>query len=376
MLAALCGGQPDVVPVAPHWWGNYKFEIAGRDYWLDCWTDGAGMVPVYKAFYERFHPDWFHLHGGYLRRTMGFPSNELRGVQEGERRFLVAPNGVRDEILADQSLASWEEQQPPMPDLSSREAIDEYLARYEQVSVERITEAGLTDHAAQIVREYGDRVFICVHVGAPSLLVYEHDSAGYEQSLMALYDHPEGVKYLLQRRYELALESARAFAAVGIHGWAISEGYSGADTVSPAMYEEFLYPCNRWFFGEVRKLGLVPMVYFCGDVRPLLPLIRESGVGGLIIEESRKTFELDVVEIVKELQGKVCLFGNVDTCELLLHGRPEEVEAAVRTQIEAARYGPFIVSNGSPFAPGTPPANVDAMIAAARRYGRLPLADG
>ncbi|MCU0522779.1 MAG: uroporphyrinogen decarboxylase family protein, partial [Anaerolineae bacterium] len=126
-----------------------------------------------------------------------------------------------------------------------------------------------------------------------------------------------------------------------------------------------------WFFEQISRLGLVPMVYFCGDVRPLVPLIRDSGARGLLIEDNRKTFAFDVVEIVKALQGKVCLFGNIDTTDLLLRGRPSEVEMAVRRQLEAAAYGPFVVANGSPLAPGTPPENVQAMIDAVRRYGRV-----
>ncbi|NLF18917.1 MAG: hypothetical protein GX595_16930 [Lentisphaerae bacterium] len=41
----------------------------------------------------------------------------------------------------------------------------------------------------------------------------------------------------------------------------------------------------------------------------------------------------------------------------------------MRQQLEAAAYGPFVVANGSPLAPGTPPENVQAMIDATRQYG-------
>lgn len=375
MLAALHGQQPDTVPVAPHWWGNYKFEIAGKDYMLDCWTDAEGMLPIYRAFYGRFKPDWFHLSGGYPRSRRGYPSREYRGIREGERMYLVSPDGTRDEILADGNLASHKQHERLVRDLSSpaaiRAAIDEDLAGDWNTKAESIIAAGYTDHAAAIGREYGDHVFICVNVGAPGILAF--GSERYPESLMALYDYPEGVKRLVQRRYEAALEWAKAFASVGVHAWLISEDVAGSDTISPRMYEEILYPVDCWFFEQVSRLGMVPMVYFCGDVRPLLPLIRDSGVRGLLIEDSRKTFTLDVVEIVKDLQGKVCLFGNVDTTDLLLYGRPEEVELAVRQQLQAARYGPFVVANGSPLAPGTPPANVEAMIRAARQYGHYPL---
>ena len=375
MFAAIYGHQPDRVPVAPHWWGNYKFEIAGRDYMLDRWTDGQEMLLVYRAFYERFQSDWFHLSGGYPRIRGAYLSRDYRAIREGGKMYLIAPDGSRDEILADESLASSRAESRSRLDLSSaariRAAIDHELERFRPLTAAEITAAGYTDHAAQIVREYGETVFVVVNVGAPGILAF--GSERYQESLMALYDYPEGVKRLVQRRYESAMEWARAFAAVGVHGWLISEDVAGSDTISPHMYEEFLYPANCWFFEQVNRLGMVPMVYFCGDVRPLVPLVRDSGARVLLIEDSRKTFTLDVVEIVKGLAGKVLLFGNLDTTDLLLHGRPEDVEQAVKEQLRAALYGPFVVANGSPIAPGTPPENVEAMIRATHRHGSCPL---
>ncbi|MHB0858352.1 MAG: uroporphyrinogen decarboxylase family protein [Anaerolineae bacterium] len=372
MLAAIESRQPDIVPVAPHWWGNFKYEIAGREHMLDRWTDGPSMVPVYRTFYERFRPDWFHLSGGYPHTRNGLPSRDFRGVREGARMFLVAPDGSRDEILADESLASGRHRSHTLPDISSADAIDELFERRPPATAEQITAAGYTDHAAAIVREYGDSAFIVVNVGAPGVLTY--GSEHYQKSLMALYDHPEGVKRLAWRRYEAALEHARAFAAVGVHAWLISEDMAGADTLSPRMYEEFLYPVDCWFFEQVSKLGMIPMVYFCGDVRPLIPLIRESGVKGLLVEESRKGFTLDAITLVRELQGQVCLWGNLDTTDLLYRGQPVDIERAVRDQLQAAKEGPFVVANGSPLVPGTPPQNVTAMIQAARAFGAYPLA--
>lgn len=285
--------------------------------------------------------------------------------------FLVAPNGSRDEILPSQHLAS--AQVYDLPDLSSHDAIDEHLARHESTTAAKLIAAGYTDHAAEIVHRYGDDVFVCVHIGAPAIIASQYGSRGYEESLLAIYDCPEGVKYLVRRRYEIRLEWAKAFAKVGVHGLAVSEGYSGADTISPRTYEEFIYPVDCWYFDQVSQLGVIPLVFFCGDIRPLVPLIRESGVRGLLIEDSRKTFALNVIEIAEGLEGKVCLFGNVDTTDLLYHGRPKEIEAAVCAQLRAARVGPFVVANGSPIVPGTPPENVEALIRAARTYGHYPV---
>jgi hypothetical protein len=339
------------------------------------------MVPIYEAFYERFRPDWFHLQIGYPRSRRGFPSSEYHGVLEGDRRYLIAPDGSREEILADKSVVSenkWhEELARNRPDLSSRDSIDEYVARFYSITAEQIIQSGYTDHAAEIVRKRGDQVFVCVHgwepCGPVAFSTGKGSGRAFEDSLLALHDNLPGVKYLLERRYETALEWVKAFASVGVHGWAVSHSFSGSDTVSPRLYRELQYDADCWYFAQVRRYGMIPLVFFCGDVRPLLPLIADSGMAGLMLEDNRKTFEFDVFEITRQLQGKVCLFGNLDTCFLLCEGAPEEVEAAVKAQLEAAHVGPFIVCNGSPIVPGTAPENIDAMIRAARLYGRYPL---
>jgi len=372
LMTALNFGQPDIIPVAPHWWGDYKYEIADKNFWTDCWTDGLSIVPIYAAFYERFRPDWFHLSGGYLRQRRGYPARDYHTERKGERLFLVAPDGHRDEVLADETLASGKATPLSDIDLTSHRAIDDYLLEHEKITAEEIVAAGYTDHAAEIVRRYGDDVFIAVNVGTPGMLVYAGER-GYVKSMLSLYDYPKGVKYLIQRRYELALEQVRAFSQVGVHGWIISEDRAGADTVSPEMYKQFLYEADCVFFAEVKKLGMIPIVYFCGDVMPLLSYIRESGVLGLMVEESRKTFHLDVVEIARKLQGKVCLFGNVNTTDLIFRGTPEEIELAVKLQISASKVGPFVMANGSPLVPGTPPENVEALITATHKWGQYPL---
>ena len=46
----------------------------------------------------------------------------------------------------------------PLPgiDLTSHRAIDEYLLEHEKITAEEIVAAGYTDHAAEIVRRYGN----------------------------------------------------------------------------------------------------------------------------------------------------------------------------------------------------------------------------
>jgi uroporphyrinogen-III decarboxylase len=101
---------------------------------------------------------------------------------------------------------------------------------------------------------------------------------------------------------------------------------------------------------------------------PVLEDLAGIGIRGLLVEETKKGFTLDVATIRAALAGRVCVFGNVDSLELLRHGRAETVEAEVRRQAHGAGPG-FVTANGSPVTPGTPVENVRALLRAARALG-------
>ena len=99
----------------------------------------------------------------------------------------------------------------------------------------------------------------------------------------------------------------------GAHGYAHSVSYFGADLVSPDTYRNLLFPLERDFYREVRRMGLVPIMNFWGNLTPVAELVRDSEAQGLLIDESRKGYVLDVGEIKEILGERVALFGNVSS---------------------------------------------------------------
>ena len=122
---------------------------------------------------------------------------------------------------------------------------------------------------------------------------------------------------------------------------------------------------KRWLYAELREIGLLPIGYWLGDVRPHLHWLNALGMSGLMVEEDRKGFRLDPLEVRRALRPEVCLFGNLDST-VLLRGSPEAIRAEVTHQRRAADAGAFVFASGSPLVRGTPPANIDAYIQAAR----------
>ena len=104
-----------------------------------------------------------------------------------------------------------------------------------------------------------------------------------------------------------------------------------------------------------------------GDINPVIADLKDIKISGLAIEENRKNFKLDAVEIIKKLGDSVCLFGNVDSVNTIMSGNMCDIRKEIDKQSKARKYGNFIFQNGSPIAPGTSKENILEMVNYARR---------
>ncbi len=365
MLAALNCEETDVVPAAPHWWGVYKFEFYGRDpRWAWHALDGHQLAKIDVNFYEHFKPDWFHLDGGVPRSGKNYRIEERDG-----RLFLVHKRtGAQREILPNQNLAPVQDVERDPIELETRDDVDRLMQR-DRARCEDLVEDGYVDHVEEIVRRYGDKVLIAVNVGGPSGVIY---TEGFTKGLVGLFRKPDVMKYLIKKAHEVHLEIAQAYASAGCHAFIASEDRVAGDIIPPKMYEDFFLEAQKYYYHEIRKMGMIPISYYCGNVVPLLGYLKELDIDGLLVEESRKNFIIDVIKVREALEGRICLFGNLDTVSVLWKGSKTEILQAVKDQLQAAPGGGFIAANGSPLAPGTPVENVQFFIKTVRKCGWYP----
>lgn len=333
------------IPVSPHGWGLYKFQLYGL---INGYTDegaaweltGERLAEVDSLFYETFQPDMFHLSAGAPR----IPSDEKRETALREVR---------------QALRSGE---------FTRARIEEWIAlRYQ--NADECTSSGIFDHVGILRRQYGETAFITVNEGNPICEILDpHGPLGFENGLMLLIEEPELMSYFIYRCYEAILPRMEALLHAGASGYIGSETYCGADLVDPALYRSLVFPAHQFFYTRLSQMGLSPICYFLGDIMPLLPDLRRIGIDALMVEESKKGFMLDVDEIYRVLEQSVTLFGNLDSVELLLHGKPDHIRRETEKQIRGKEKA-FVMANGSPIAFDTPRENIIAMIDTAR--GRM-----
>lgn len=346
MLRTLNGINTGQIPVTPHWWGLYKFEISGllKDYSgeAEAWgRSGAELAEIDSYFFEMFRPDMFHL-------TTGAPKfSDSTEVAAEKKRIFDA-----------------------LYELESYSVIDEYIAAFYQ-DKKSVLDSGIFDHVKILSDKYGHESTFFLNEGNPiSWILDPNGCVGFENGLISMLEKPDKMEYLLHHSYKALLPRMEALKQMGADGYIGSETYCSADIMSPELYRGVIFNAQRDFYNAIGKMGLIPITYFLGNIVPLIDDIKGLGVRGLMIEESKKNFNLDVSFIYDKLERVVCLFGNLDSVYIMQNGSREDVIQETIRQTSACNKGAFIMSNGCPLSFTTPPENVSAMIDTARRVNK------
>jgi len=87
-------------------------------------------------------------------------------------------------------------------------------------------------------------------------------------------------------------------------------GYTAAPFVSPACHREMVLPYHKKLFGFFKDYGLPVILHTCGDFRPHLDAIVESGVDCIQTLEAKTG--MNVVTLAEQWKDKLCFMGNID----------------------------------------------------------------
>ncbi len=379
LLSALAGGRPPVTPVAVDYMllylaerieGAYvsayrpRLEREGRvrlDPDEDVEIRAQALLQAHTCFQEQ--DDWLQVSGVPIPGVLG--QREL--VLEGDQVFeLDRAAGERRQLLLDGQESKTEEIRRRLEWTHQlglgQDSLRQELAQHQESSRAARGNMRLVEILAG---EKGDDFFIYAGGSAPFWMLY--DLLGFEGMLTALYDAPKLVFEIMDASLQATLEYAQAFKDAGGHGIRIEECLVSADIISPRMYERFVLPYEERLFEQLRRMELKSILYFCGDVMPRLPALRQLPIDALMVEESKKSFVIEIGEVRASIGPDLCLMGNVDAYGMVEKAAETELVAEVARQVRMAGYdGAFIAGLGSPVTLTTPPERVDLFIRGAR----------
>ena len=181
---------------------------------------------------------------------------------------------------------------------------------------------------------------------------------GINQAMLDVYDDPAFMEKLLDICTETAIRYARAMAAAGAH--ILNTGDSPAMLLGPQKYQKFALPYQQRVFDALQPYGVPTTLHVCGNTTKLLDLMSQSHAHSLELDSA-----VDLPAARRRLPEHITIMGNIDPVGVLLHGRPQDVAASVRTLCaQASQLGRFILASGCTLAPQTPPQNIQALVAA------------
>jgi uroporphyrinogen decarboxylase len=176
------------------------------------------------------------------------------------------------------------------------------------------------------------------------------DIFGMEGALTKMLTHPQVFEAAIARKHAINMQLFERCMQVADDVcdifW-IGDDFAGQHSLlmNPKLWRKLIKPYLAEEVQLARSHGLVVLYHSCGAVSAVLDDLLEIGISGLGVFQTSAS-GMDPHTIAKRFGGRFAFYGGIDVQTLLSFGTPAEVEAQVKTNLEAfAGCGGYILSN-------------------------------
>lgn len=171
---------------------------------------------------------------------------------------------------------------------------------------------------------------------------------GTTKLLRATMKDPKLVNRALDVTVEALIRVINFAFSNGADYYCIADPTSGCDLLNPKSWAFFVAPAVKRI---VENVGGPIVLHICGDTEKIIPMMCDTGIAGISIEE-----KVDIKKAVEMSHPKgVRVFGNVSAKSTLFIGTPEECYQEARAALEA---GVDFLTPGCGLAPNSPLENI------------------
>jgi len=338
-------------------------QATGAPWWAQHDPDPARAARPWLDMVRRTDEDWFQVRYGHSRQaredlsiealaagSRSYDSVNVINRRTGERRELRRPP-----IGGDQPAPGGT---APGAGVATPEQLETVMdAVYGPRPREFVPpDDGSLDLPRLLVAELGGDRMPIAHVPAPWW--WCHGLWGFADLMARMIETPELVKLACERLLGHSLHVVQRAAAAGAGLIWIEDCMS--DMISPGQCRDFSLAHVRPLVESIRAAGMLSVHYYCGRPDDRWDLLLDTGADALALEEGKKGFAVDLLQVAERVDGRMALLGNLDAIGVLEHGSDAVLQAEIARQCEAGRRnrGRFVVSIGSPVTPGTPLSRV------------------
>jgi uroporphyrinogen decarboxylase len=231
---------------------------------------------------------------------------------------------------------------------------------------------GRYDDAAFYISRYKATHFI---IGDMELTMFDmmQQLLGLEKLLVDMAEGAPYLESLMDKCKDFALEVGKKLTGLGVDAiWAGDDfGAQNGMLISPRMWRRYFKERYRQVYAELKAIN--PEVLICqhcdGAVAPILGDWIDVGLE--VFNPVQPNVPGHEPEDLKSKFGdRMAFWGAIDQQKLLPFGTPKEIEADVKSKIDVlGRGGGYMAAPAHIIQSDTPMENVEAFIAAVKRYG-------
>lgn len=230
------------------------------------------------------------------------------------------------------------------------------------IQAENLIAKGYNDNLEKIVKDFSGMKFI--FNGYVSNVFFDCSLyVGLSNLLSLLYDEPDLIDYLSGRLQERNIELVRQLAAAGGDAIFVQDIMSTNDMISVKFYEKLSLPYLTQTVKEIHRNNKKAVLIYSGGIADRVEQIISTGADGLMMETSMKGYVNDFDAIAEQVNGRMCLFGNIDPIGMVQEGSDDELYEAIARQVETGKkYGKYVTGTGGPVTPKTPVSRIRRFI--------------
>lgn len=216
----------------------------------------------------------------------------------------------------------------------------------------------VTEALRLLKEEVGDQVAIGAWVLGPYTLAGQLVDIG--DLAKKAFKKTEMVHQVLDTMARVLIELSRIYREAGADYMTIREMGAGPDILSPRMFKILIRPHLERIFAAIES---PKVLHICGDTDSIVDQMAPCGADAISVEQKNH-----VAESRKIVGSDILIFGNIDAYGVMVEGKPEDVDNAVR---EAIANSVDAVWPGCDIWPTVPRENMEALLAATQKYGKL-----
>ena len=206
--------------------------------------------------------------------------------------------------------------------------------------------------------EVGEQIAIGAWVLGPYTLAGQLVDIG-DLAKMA-FKKTDMVHEVLDTLAGVLIEISKIYKEAGADYISVREMGAGADILSPRLFKLLIRPPLERIFSAIESPNVL---HICGDTNSIVDQMSFCGADAISVDQKN-----NLAESRSNLGPDILIFGNIDGYGVMVAGKPEDVDNAVK---EAIANGASAIWPGCDIWPTVPRQNMEALMTAAEKYGKF-----